>query len=68
MFNYSKLKGRIKEVCQTQETFSKKLGMSEATLSARLNNKTEFTQSEIMNSQMILKFDKMESPLYFFTE
>ncbi len=68
MFNYSKLKGRIKEVCQTQEIFSKKLGMSEATLSARLNNKTEFTQSEIMNSQMILKFDKMEIPLYFFTE
>ena len=38
MFNYDKLKGRIVEKFGTQMAFSKALGVSERTLSLKLNN------------------------------
>ena len=46
-YNYNKLKGRIKELFGTQEAFAKRLGMSSVSLSARLNNKNDWTQGEI---------------------
>ena len=67
MFDYSKLRGRIREILGTQSMFAKLLGISEATLSKKLNNETDFTQSEMNKSCELLKFESSEIPAYFFT-
>lgn len=67
MFDYSKLRGRIREILGTQSMFAKLLGISEATLSKKLNNETDFTQSEMNRSCDLLKFPCSEIPVYFFT-
>ena len=66
-FDYAKLRGRIREVCETQERFSDLMGMSKPTISAKLNNKSEFTQPEIIRAVEVLnlRFDEISS--YFFT-
>ena len=65
-FNYNKLKGRIKEMCGTQLGYAKALGISDAALSQRLNNKGVFTQTEIYESMAILKIEPVELSIYFF--
>ena len=66
-FDYSKLKGRIREICGTNSVFAEKLGYSLNTVSAKLNNKNEFTQSDIMKSADILNIGANEITDYFFT-
>lgn len=66
-FDYSKLRGRIKEVFGTQDNFADSLNMGRVSLSQRLTNKLEFSQSEIMKSCELLKFEPSEIPSYFFT-
>ena len=46
-FNYSKLRGKIKEKFATQSAFAKELGISSVSLSAKLNNRVEFSQMEM---------------------
>lgn len=53
-FDYTHLRGRIREVCGTQETFANTLGISVSTLSLKLNNKLEWTQKEMANTVSIL--------------
>lgn len=65
-FNYSKLRGRIKEICGTNARFAKMLGVAETTLSAKLNNLNEFTQSEIFKAIKILGLTNADIPIYFF--
>lgn len=66
-YDYSKLRGKIKEVCGTQNNFSIKLGIGRVSLSQRLNNQLEFTQNEIFKSCDILNIKMEEIPIYFFT-
>ena len=66
-WKYDKLRGKIKEVCGTQEAFAEKLGIGRVSLSQRLNNQLEFSQDEIFKSCEILKIDFSELPAYFFT-
>lgn len=66
-FDYSKLRGRIKEIYGTQDNFADALNMGRVSLSQRLTGKLEFTQDEIMKSCELLKFDPAEIPSYFFT-
>lgn len=66
-FDYSKLKGRIKEVLETQEKYAEKIGISRTSLSKRLSGKLEFTQREIKVSCEILGIEPSEIPKYFFT-
>lgn len=67
-FNYNKLKGKIREMCGTNTEFAAKLGCSLNTLSAKLNHKNEFTQSDIIKSVQILQIDLNEISAYFFTQ
>ena len=67
MFDYSKLRGRIREILGTQSAFAKLLNISEATLSKKLNNDAEFTQGEMNRSSEVLDFALSEIPAYFFT-
>lgn len=66
-FDYSKLRGKIKEVCGTQDKFSDELGIGRVSLSKRLNNQLEFSQEEILSSCRILGIDSIDIPAYFFT-
>lgn len=67
-FDYSKLKGRIVEKCDTQNNFSIKLGMSPQVLNKRLQNEVQFNSSEILRIAEILEIPKEDITDYFFTE
>lgn len=66
-YDYSKLRGRIREKYGTQAKFAEALGVSTSTLSQRLTGLTEFTQEEIAKSSDLLGFEKADIPSYFFT-
>lgn len=65
-FNYAKLKGRIKEKCGSQREFAAKMGLSERTISLKLDNKIPFTQKDIVKSLGILNLTDCEISEYFF--
>ena len=65
-FDYSKLNGKIREVCGTQNNFAHLLGIGRVSLSQRLNNRLEFSQEEIYKACDILHIDLCEIPAYFF--
>lgn len=67
-FNYSKLLGRIKECGLTQKALAKAIGISNSTLSAKLNNKNVFTITETADICRILDISKHEVGEYFFAE
>lgn len=67
VYDYRKLRGKIREVFGTQSIFARELGLSEASLSAKLNNVVEWTQEEIETSVYILGIPWKELPEYFFT-
>lgn len=66
MWDYSKLRGRIKEICVTQDSFAKMLGIGRVSLSQRLNNQLEFSQDEIFKACSILNINVKEISEYFF--
>lgn len=67
LYDYSKLKGRIKECFSTQAEFAQKLGISDTSLSYKLNNKTVFDQDQIEESIDIFNLNPKEVMEYFFT-
>lgn len=66
-FAYDKLKGKIKEVFGTQEAFASALGIARTSLYSKLNNNTEFTQTEMLRSLELLHLKKSDIDTYFFT-
>lgn len=67
-YNYSKLRGRIKEKYETQENLAKKMGLSKISLSKKLNNKIEFKQDEIKKMINLLEINENEVAIYFFNK
>lgn len=65
-YDYSKLKGRIKECFSKQSDFAQKLGISNTSLSYKLNNKTAFDQNEIQDAIKIFQLTPQETINYFF--
>ncbi len=65
-FNYNKLRGKIRECGLTQEDVAKKINVAPATLSLKLNNASEFTQSEIRDICDLLNISGIELSDYFF--
>ncbi len=66
-FDFSKLRGRIKEIYGTQTAFALAMLMNEATLSNKLNNNVEFSPKEIIRACFLLCIDLKEVDIYFFT-
>ena len=58
MFDYSKLEGKITEVYKSNYKCAEALGISKASISAKLNNK----------SIILLKIPENEVSLYFFNK
>lgn len=67
-FDYSKLRGKIKEVFGTEGNFAKALLLSSTALSQKLNNVVPFTQHEINRACDLLGIPLEFIPVYFFTE
>lgn len=65
-YDYSKLNGKIIEVCGTQGKFAEMMGLSERTISLKLNNKIMFKQDEITKASEILEISMEEMQRYFF--
>lgn len=66
-YDYSKLKGKIKECFSKQAEFAQHLGISDTSLSNKLNNKTAFDQDEIYNAIKIFNLKAEDALAYFFT-
>jgi len=66
-FDYSKLKGKIKEIYGTQTEFANAIGLSFVSVSKKLNNLRQFKQSDIVKISKVLNIAEEEIPIYFFT-
>lgn len=67
-YNYNKLKGRIKEYYDTQESFGKSINLSATSINNKLNNRVPFTQDEIFKSISNLHILSNEIQEIFFTQ
>lgn len=66
-FDFSELKGKIIAKYKSQSNFSKRLGVSEITLSKKMNNKTHFSSDDIAKICDLLSISQEEIGIYFFT-
>lgn len=66
IYDYSKLRGKIKEIFGTQTAFAAEIPMNEATLSNKLNNNVEFTQKEMNRTCDLFNEPYSMIPTYFF--
>lgn len=66
-YDYAKLSGKIVETCGTQAVFAERMGLSERTISLKLNNKIAFKQPEIQRALLILGLTEADIQAYFFT-
>ena len=65
-YDYSKLRGRIKEVVGTEQNFARGLGIGRVSLYKRLQNKLDFSRSEMIRACDLLGIDYSEMAAYFF--
>nr|DAG49944.1 MAG TPA: Protein of unknown function (DUF739) [Bacteriophage sp.] len=66
-YDYSKLRGRIRELYGSERNFADKIKMNRSTLSLKCGNKSEFTQSEIFRILNALNLTAADIENYFFT-
>lgn len=66
-FDYSKLRGRIVEKFGSQQKFAEAMGMSERTLSLKINGKRSWKQPEILEVVKKLGLTEEDIQDYFFT-
>lgn len=64
--SYSNLRGRIVAKYGTQGAFATAMGWRESLLSAKLNNKSEWTFTEVMKACNLLDIPLTEAHEYFF--
>ena len=67
-YDYSKLKGRIREYFGTQDSFAESLDLSSTSMNSKLNGKVRFTQDEIYYSIQRLNIKPDELMDIFFRE
>lgn len=62
----NKLKGKIKEVFNTQRAFADAMGMNETAITQRLNGVVQWKAPEIAKACDVLHIPLAEAYLYFF--
>lgn len=67
-FDYSSLNGLIVEKYGTQYNFAIALGISERSLSLKLNNKTSWKDRDIEKARKLLGIKEKDISKYFFKE
>lgn len=68
MYDYSKLQGKIVEKFKNNGNFATKMGLSERTISLKINNKVDFKQNEITKACKLLNIPNSKINDYFFTK
>ncbi len=66
-FDYSFLRGKIREKFGTDKNFAHTVGLNPVTLSLKLKNRISFRQQEIILISNILKLTPEETKKAFFT-
>lgn len=66
-FDFSKLRGRIREWFGSESKFAEEMNISSPTMSAKLNSKVYWTAPEINKACEILDIPLEFIPVYFFT-
>lgn len=66
-FDYRKLRGKIVEKYGSQSEFSLAMGISERTLSLKMNSKVPWKQKEICKAADLLDISDSDIGDYFFT-
>jgi transcriptional regulator with XRE-family HTH domain len=66
-YEYRKLIGRIVEKYGTRKEFAKVLGISENSMSLKLNGKTGFSREDMVRWGELLDIDVNDFGAYFFT-
>lgn len=63
---YNKLRGKIVEHFGNQKTFAENVGISEQSVTAKLNGKSDFSQSDIIKWCELLQIEANDIGNYFF--
>jgi transcriptional regulator with XRE-family HTH domain len=63
----AKLRGLIREKYGTQEAFARDMGISDCSVSKKLNGHSEWGADEIRRACELLGIKSEDIPLYFFT-
>lgn len=64
--DYSKLRGRIKEKFGTEGAFADAMEYNRCTISAKLNNQSEWTRTDIEKTCVLLEIPFEDVKPYFF--
>lgn len=67
-YNYDALNGLIVEKYKTNSAFASAMGLSERSLSLKLNNKVSFKQPEIDKAVELLSINPKRIAHYFFAK
>lgn len=65
---YNKIRGKIVEVYGSQKGFAKAIGLSEQSVTAKLNGRTDMSQDDILKWADALKLEVSDIGNYFFTD
>ena len=66
-YHYRKLRGKIVEIYGSQAAFSKAIGLTQNTLSMKLNGKVDLSKRDMLLWGDLLEIPLEEYPNYFFT-
>jgi transcriptional regulator with XRE-family HTH domain len=66
VYDYSKLRGKIRECGYTMEQFAAAIGISPSSLTRKIANTTDFTQSQVVRACSVLKIPYEDLEHYFF--
>lgn len=66
IYDYSRLKRKIIEVCGTQYEFAKRIGLSDRSVSFKMQNKRDWKQREIEAAIEVLGIARNDIPKYFY--
>lgn len=67
-FVYNKLRGKIVEMFGSQKEFSKQINLSEQSVTAKLNGRSDFSQEDIIRWSNALEIKLDEIGAYFFSQ
>ncbi len=65
-FNFKRLRGKIIEKYGSQAKFAESLGVSQNSLSRKMNNKTRFSSNDVIKIKELLGIPDNEINSYFF--
>lgn len=66
IYDYSKFRGRVKELGLTMDNVAIAIGINPSTLSGKINNETDFKSSEMINICLFLDGSTNSLEEYFF--